>query len=147
MISNFTGDYAFLSNFYAAPIKMEGQLYPTVEHAYQAAKTRDEDKRKEIRLAVVPGQAKRLGKAVELRDDWEDVKRKVMRKLLRRKFQITVLAEYLLATGDEELVEGNYWHDQYWGSCTCQKCGGSGKKVLGKMLMKLRAKLREVNDG
>jgi ribA/ribD-fused uncharacterized protein len=142
MIDKFDGDYAFLSNFYEAPCKFEGEVYPTVEHAFQAAKTLDLDERKRIAKAETPGQAKRMGRNVSLRADWEDIKTDVMRECLISKFSHPVLKMQLLATDEEELIEGNYWHDTCWGICSCEKCNGKGENRLGKILMEVRTLYR-----
>ena len=142
MINCFDGKYMFLSNFYNASCVFEGNFYPTVEHAFQAAKTLIPEEREEIRKADTPGKAKRMGRAVTLRPDWEEVKTDVMRQCLRSKFSFLPLAIDLINTGDAELIEGNYWHDNTWGSCTCEKCGNKGENRLGKLLMEIREELR-----
>lgn len=140
-IDKFEGEYAFLSNFYPTTIKWEGETYPTLEHAFQAAKTYDSQERQSLRQAHSPGKAKQLGRQVTLRPDWEKVKTDIMRTLLLQKFQIPTLRTSLLATGNAQLIEGNNWHDKFWGACFCAKCGG-GKNVLGKLLMEVRAILQ-----
>lgn len=85
-ILEFRGRYSFLSNFYYAAVEYENAVYPTVEHAFQAAKTRDKDGRERIYHASSPGAAKTLGRTVKLRVDWESVKIGIMRDLLRSKF-------------------------------------------------------------
>jgi ribA/ribD-fused uncharacterized protein len=110
VIDAFTGPYFFLSNFAESPVDFEGAVYPTVEHAFAAAKTLDRTERELIRLAERPGEAKRLGRQVALRPGWDDLRVEVMRGLLARKFAPgTDLAARLLATGDAQLVEGNTW--------------------------------------
>ncbi len=143
MIGEFRGEHGFLSNFSKSPIEYEGEVYPTLEHAFQAAKTRDPEERARIRKTANPVVAKRIGRKVSLRGDWEEVKGEVMFALLRQKFGIPALREKLLATGEEELVEGNRWHDKYWGRCSCEKCGGAGQNELGKALMLVRKELSE----
>jgi ribA/ribD-fused uncharacterized protein len=146
MIDFFDGEYAFLSNFYNASCIFEEKLYPTVEHAFQAAKSLDHAERDWIAAAGSPGLAKRLGRRVNLRPDWEKVKFDVMEECLRSKFADPVLKKKLLATGDEELVEGNYWHDNTWGNCSCEKCKDIfGRNMLGNILMKLRTEFMEEN--
>jgi ribA/ribD-fused uncharacterized protein len=114
-----------------------------VEHGYQAAKTLIPAEQQLILNCKSPGQAKREGKKVTMRADWDQVKANVMLTLVRSKFQQdTRLAGQLLATGDELLREGNYWHDNYWGSCKCTKCGDNGKNMLGNILMQVRAELK-----
>lgn len=141
MISSFTDDYDFLSNFYPSPVWYGSDSYPTVEHAYQAAKTKDPQERQRIASAKYPGQAKKLGRAVTMRKGWDQHKADVMLKLLRQKFQAPDLRERLLATGTQKLVEGNYWHDNLWGSCGCGKCKDKGKNLLGRLLMQVREEL------
>ena len=136
----FRGDYSFLSNF--SPYGFSntyGTYWPTVEHFYQAHKSRKRAIRKLINQASSPSEAKRLGNSVELRYDWKEVKVKVMRTALGRKFtQNPYLKSRLLLTGDAHLEEGNYWGDTYWGVCK-----GVGENMLGKLLMELRDKLKE----
>ena len=104
-----------------SPVDFEGEVYPTVEHAFAAAKTLDPTEREVIRLAPRPGDAKRLGRQVALRSGWDDLRVGVMRGLLARKFApATDLAARLLATGDAQLVEGNTWGDRFWGVCRGQ---------------------------
>ena len=143
MIVEFDGEYAFLSNFYDSPIFYEGITYPTNEHFFQAMKTLDIETRKAIAAAPTPGAAKRMGRHVSLRSDWEKVKVDVMRTGLMLKFTDAALAEKLLATGDEELVEGNWWHDNTWGNCHCTECSRKGgRNLLGMLLMELRKELQ-----
>lgn len=146
MIDFFDGEYAFLSNFYNASCIFEEKLYPTVEHAFQAAKSLDHAERDWIAAAGSPGLAKRLGRRINLRPDWEKIKFDVMEECLRSKFADPVLKQKLLATGDEELVEGNYWHDNTYGNCSCEKCKDIvGRNMLGNILMKLRTEFMEEN--
>jgi ribA/ribD-fused uncharacterized protein len=76
------------------------------------------------------------------RDDWDEVKTKVMLDVVRIKFSNPILRKMLLETGEEELVEGNHWHDNFWGSCRCEKCGSSGQNMLGKILMQVRTEIK-----
>ena len=143
MIIEFEDEYAFLSNFYPSPFSHDGIEYPTVEHFFQGAKTLDIKERKAIAAAETPGLAKRMGRSVQLRSDWEKVKAYYMELGLRLKFTDKDLAEKLLATGDEELIEGNWWHDNTWGSCYCAKCSRiAGRNMLGMLLMELRKELQ-----
>jgi ribA/ribD-fused uncharacterized protein len=117
---------------------LDGTIYHSIEHAFQAAKTLDPDERFEIYKAPSPGQAKKLGRQVRLRSDWETVKLEVMEYLLVQKFkQGSPLAKLLVETGDSQLVEGNTWGDTYWGVCN-----GIGENNLGKLLMKIRGGLQ-----
>lgn len=137
-ITSFTGDYRFLSNFWPVNIVVAGHTYSSVEHAYQASKTFHPLERIKIRNATTPGQAKRLGKNVSLRADWESVKVRVMRELLRKKFSQPKLKRKLINTGKAELIESNTWGDRFWGVCD-----GQGKNMLGLLLMEVREELRE----
>lgn len=142
-ISGFNGSYGFLSNFYAIPIEFEGLKYTSVEHAYQAAKTEDDNLRATIASLTTPGYAKKAGRNLLLREDWEDVKIPIMLRLLQKKFRNPILKAALLQTGDAYLVEGNYWHDNFWGNCSCSRCQRiQGENWLGKLLMQVRDELQ-----
>src|SRR5205085_2942105 len=107
-INSFSGQYAFLSNFYPASAPYEGVVYPSSEHAYQAAKTLDMEERRRLASLATPGKAKRAGRRITLRPDWEQVKIAIMTGIVRAKFQHNPeLAQKLAATADAELVEGN----------------------------------------
>jgi ribA/ribD-fused uncharacterized protein len=140
----FKGGYRFLSNFWPVEVGLGLITYPSVEHAYQAAKTLNTSMRERIRSATSPGKAKRLGREAVLRSDWEDVKLAVMRSLLVQKFhpeRNPGLHRDLMDTGDTVLIEGNRWHDNYWGDCQCISCERKpGSNRLGKLLMEIRSK-------
>lgn len=144
MIGVFDGEFAWLSNFYESPIAdEEGIVYPTVEHYFQAMKTLDSSERFNIAIQPTPGKAKRCGRKVNLRPDWEEVKEEIMFIALRKKFSNPILKAKLLATGNEYLEEGTTWHDNEWGVCRCERCQDIlGKNKLGKLLMKLREEIR-----
>lgn len=132
-IDSFQDEYRFLSNFWPSPVDYMGDLYPTVEHAFQAMKTKDHEERALVLKASTPGKAKRLGREVTLREDWEDLKLEVMEHFLRLKFDTYPLHEQLMDTGTRELIEGNTWGDKFWGTVD-----GVGENHLGKLLMKIR---------
>ena len=136
-IGRFAGPYRFLSNFFPRPLLWEGDRYPTAEHAYQAAKCGRSDHFELVRNALNPGAAKRMGRKISLRGDWEAVKEKVMLSVVRAKFADPYLRRKLIATDTAELVEGNTWGDRFWGVCR-----GEGENRLGKILMKVRAEIR-----
>ena len=137
-ITSFSGPFRFLSNFHPSEVTLDGDKYPSVEHAYQAAKSLDQDHRVKLRSGCTSAVVKRLGRSVEMRPDWEEVKVGVMLDLLRQKFAPgTALGQQLDATGDRELVEGNWWGDTFWGVCR-----GVGQNQLGKLLMQVRAEGR-----
>lgn len=145
-IDQFDGAHAFLSNFAYSPVEALGMTFLTVEHAFQASKCPERAdefrERTPEELAkgernMTPGQAKRLGRRVALRPDWNTVRLDVMASLVRQKFSREPFKSRLLATGDRELIEGNWWHDRFWGVCE-----GVGENHLGNILMKVRAELR-----
>lgn len=137
-IHKFSGKFRFLSNFFPADVEFEGVVYPTVEHAFQAAKSLDTKVREKIQRAATPGDAKRMGRSCRLREDWEKVKVDIMVALLRSKFQRHEDLRFLLLdTGGRELREGNTWGDTEWGMV-----GGKGNNKLGKSLMQVRAELQ-----
>lgn len=143
-INSFSGEFEFLSNFYPSPIVVAGEFFPTVEHCYQAFKAEHKEDFIRIQTAAAPGLAKRMGRNIEMRPDWENIKVDVMRSALEKKFEIPELREKLLATGNEPLIEGNWWHDNTWGDCKCDKCAVKlGHNLLGKLLMDLRTRIRE----
>lgn len=142
-ISQFSGEYRFLSNFYPSPIPLGSDglavdaIAPTVEHAFQASKTLVEDEMAWVLAAGSPGEAKRRGRRVTLRPQWDRDRVAVMRDLLRVKFAPgSELAERLKATLPRTLVEGNSWGDRFWGVD-----GGRGENQLGLLLMEIRADL------
>lgn len=142
MIDSFQGEYRFLSNFWPSKMFLRNEVWLTVEHYYQAMKATNEKDRALIRNAGTPGKAKRLSRTIALRKDWDDIKDKVMAEALNGKFKIKDLAAKLDATKPHLLVEGNMWHDNYWGSCGCVKCVNKEKlNKLGNMLMYIRSKL------
>jgi len=141
VIDSFRDEFAFLSNFYESVIYVDGQKYQSVEHAYQASKTLDPFSKKLIREAKTPSQAKKLGKSVKLRPDWESVKIDLMKSFIVKKFENPFLRPLLLETGDAELVEGNTWGDKFWGVCK-----GEGHNWLGKLLMQVRLEIMQEND-
>jgi ribA/ribD-fused uncharacterized protein len=135
-IDGFFGEYQFLSNFYPSIT-----VSPTVEHHYQAAKTLNPAEQDWILNAKTAGEAKRRGRRITLRPDWDDIKDETMWFFLLLKFasNLTEL-DKLRATGDAQLTEGNYWHDNYWGSCFCDRClVVPHHNKLGKMLMRIRS--------
>lgn len=143
-IDSFTDKYAFLSNFYPSVININGLAYPTVEHAFQAAKTDDPAMRERIRLCRTPGEAKKLGRSgdVVLRAGWDNMRIDIMRYLLDAKFQKPTLRQKLIDTYPAELIEGNTWGDTYWGMIW----KGNilvGENHLGKLLEALRFEIMQ----
>ena len=146
MIDSFKEKYAFLSNFYWLP---NGT---TVEHLFQADKCLRMEDRDWIMSQSSPGKAKKAASKYGLDErritivvNWEEIKVDMMFKHLRMKFQYPELRKFLLETGDEQLIEGNWWHDNQWGNCTCGRPEWSvvGKNLLGKLLMQVREEIKE----
>lgn len=153
MIDKFEGRWRFLSNFYPCKIEHKGITYPSVEHYYVAMKVTEmqllngryytaADFREMIPKIPDPADVKKLGQRVKVRKDWEEKKLEFMNWAVREKFKDEKLAELLLLTGDQELIEGNWWHDGFYGSCICKKCGNKGENNLGKLLMIVRDEIR-----
>jgi N-glycosidase YbiA len=138
-ILGFFSEYQFMSNFYPSQVIYECVAYPTVEHAFQAAKTLDEQLRRWIASRKRPGEAKKEGRNLQLRKDWESVKYNIMKELVTLKFKAHAdLRQKLLDTGDKYLEETNTWGDTTRGVCR-----GKGTNWLGKILMEVRADMRD----
>lgn len=145
-ITKFIGKHRFLSNFYSSKITCsyppvigggDEYVFETVEHAYQSAKAADQGAARAIRETSTPGDAKRMGRRIRVREEWDGIKLEVMEYFLKLKFAPeSELARMLLATGDAYLAEGNEWGDTYWGVCR-----GKGENYLGRLLMKRRDEL------
>lgn len=129
-IRSFDGAYRFLSNFYIEP---DGTH---VEGEYQQAKCKKESDRRRF-TQMSPAQAKKVGRLIELREDWEDVKVSIMQELVTAKFRNPQLGDLLRQTRGLYLEEGGYWGDTFWGVCR-----GSGRNMLGHILMEVRSQLR-----
>lgn len=149
MINDFHGQHFFLSNFYPRSFSYDSPRFgrwvaTTGEHAYQAEKAESLEDFQAIMSYATPGGAKRAGRKVTMRPDWEEVKFEIMWNVLWYKFQEShFMRRNLLETGDELLVEGNTWHDNVWGDCSCPKCADiKGQNWLGECLMALRWILR-----
>jgi ribA/ribD-fused uncharacterized protein len=174
VITEFRGQYHYLSNFYPVKVKYWATRshasyawWPTAEHAFQGAKCMNAADSRSILMAHTPGEAKALGRSVEIVPDWEQIKKRVMLEVLLSKFtEHPILRDQLVGTGPALLVEGNRWHDNYWGQCACHSCINSagawvtenyspdsfftdfvytahhpGKNYLGRLLMAARAVL------
>ncbi len=141
MIGPFRREYFWLSNMYEAPITIAGKTYTCAEAAFQAQKPEDvwgADVREPF-VGLNGYEARKLGRKVQLRKDWERFKDHYMLCVVREKFeQHPGLRKLLFDTGNAELVEINSWGDTYWGVCN-----GKGENRLGKILMRVRDELRE----
>lgn len=143
----FRDEYKFLSNFQYAEIMYNGIVFPTIENAFQAAKSLDKTEQLKFKT-VAPNEAKKLGRKITLRSDWETVKADIMKHLLEQKFPLNPnhknywLSQKLLQTGNGMIVEENTWHDNVWGACTCKKCQNkTHRNLLGQLLMERRIQL------
>jgi ribA/ribD-fused uncharacterized protein len=135
-IKGFSGEFSWLSNFTAVEVEFDGDVFPSVEHAYVAAKTFDPVLRKQIK-SLPANKAKRFGSKITLIPDWDIIKLEVMMDLLRQKFKQEPFRSLLLATGDAYIEETNWWKDTFWGVCN-----GVGRNHLGKMIMEIRKELQ-----
>lgn len=142
-IDEFRNEHSFLSNFAEINIVINDKLWKTSEHMYMARKTNDPVLQEEIRLCETPAQAKKLGRSIKLREDWEYVKDIMMFICVGYKFTFNEeMGNKLLLTGNAKLIEGNHWHDNYWGDCNCDQCFNIvGQNRLGKILMQVREEL------
>ena len=140
-IDTFRDEFGFLSNFYPASIVYNGIRYRSSEVAFQAAKS--DDKNEHMRFSYMDSRtSKKEGRLLECRGDWDVVKKDIMYDILYCKFtQHHGLKERLLMTEDAELVEGNTWNDTFWGVCD-----GVGENHLGKILMKIRQKVKQEDE-
>lgn len=164
-IARFEKEYGFLSNFYnkayilivtdpeiTTRIPLFDQnlltsdvrsckntyLFHSVEAAFQACKSTTVKDFCKFVMLHTPSEAKKLGREIKLRRDWDAVKLEIMEQLVRQKFTNSEdLSNLLLSTGDQELIEGNYWKDTYWGVCE-----GRGENHLGQILMKIRIEIQ-----
>ena len=127
----------FLTNFYPCTIVYEGQIYPSVEHAYQAAKCNNPSDAAAIRCCLSPRKALELGRKVERKDNWKNIKVSVMKELLRNKFVSPALARQLIETKNATIMDDKPWGDTFWGSVN-----GEGKNVLGLLIMEVRDELK-----
>lgn len=131
--------HGYMSNFYRARIFLDGKWWETTEHYYQAMKTNNPQEQEAVRQAKTPKEARELGQKVSYDNNFDNIRYEVMKKCVLAKFtQHHDLMTYLLATNDEELIEDSPV-DYFWG------CGkdGSGKNMLGKLLMEIRGELRD----
>ena len=135
IIKTFENEYFFLSNYYEIPVEYKGLHYLSSEAAYQAQKCISESEMHQF-TTLTPDESKKLGKRIQIREDWNDVKVTIMREIVRNKFnQHEDLKKKLIATGNTILEEGNTWNDTFWGISLKT---GIGCNHLGKILMDLR---------
>jgi ribA/ribD-fused uncharacterized protein len=143
MILEFKDEFSFLSNFHPCNVVVDKMVFPSSEHAFMSFKNNSDEWKKECqRFDLTPGKIKRLARKVELVSCWEDIKIDVMMQVVWFKFfQNKDLMEKLLATGNQNLVEGNWWDDKFWGVCL-KSNPNVGENHLGRILMNIRNLLR-----
>lgn len=135
-IKSFQGPTRWLSNFHSIEVTFDGDVYPSTEAAYQAAKIALRANRKPFQ-SMTAKEAKEAGGRLTPRKEWQLMNLAIMKNLNVQKFQDPVLKAKLLATGNEEIIEGNTWGDTFWGVCN-----GVGENRLGKILMEIRDEIR-----
>jgi len=135
-------EHGYLSNFHFSPILINDRMYDTVEHFFQASKATNNSEHNMVRTTRTPGKSKTMGRIIQLRENWEEIKFKVMLKGVRMKFNShSYLGKLLIKTGDLELIEGNTWNDKIWGVYN-----GVGTNWLGKILMQVRKELKMIKE-
>lgn len=140
-IRAFRNQYSWLSNFYPCTVEWKGVTFPSVEHAFQAMKSLRREDWELISKLDTPAEAKRVGRTLQLRKDWNSLRRKAMAYCLLEKFtKNAALNALLLQTGNAFIQEGNTWNDTYWG---VDLATGEGRNELGKLIMKVREHLQE----
>lgn len=137
MITNFRKEYGWLSNMYKCDIEYEGHLFKSVENAYMWAKNKDSRDWLYVCLNNEPNLVKRFSKDIFIRSDWEDVKLKIMYELLLLKFKQEPFKTKLKNTGLQNIQEGNYWNDKFWGVCL-KSNPNEGENHLGRLIMHIR---------
>ena len=139
-INSFKGKYFFLSNFYVFKNGLSS------EHLYQSMKTKSKLWKVKILSAKTPSDAKKHGKLAPITEDWKIIKIPSMEIVVRSKFFLySKLKKKLMKTEDAYLIEGNQYHDNFWGDCKCEKCKDIlGLNYLGLILMEIRRELFEL---
>lgn len=137
-IRGFSGEYRWLSNFWPCKVRCHGLLYPNLEAAYQSCKTLDVHSWTEL-VGMTGSQAKKFGRTLVIRDNWDSDKLRIMAELIAEKFSDLNpnLKRLLISTGEQQIIEENWWNDRFWGVCR-----GSGENHLGRLLMEHRSVLQ-----
>lgn len=141
MIYKFRNEYSWLSNFYPCEVELEGIKYSSVENAYMSAKSND-SKWKEFCRTNSAKEVKKKSKEIELIDNWNKKKISIMKKLLEQKFNQFPFNQKLLATKNQNIIEGNEWNDEFWG-INLKKNPNYGENMLGRLIMSIRSKLKK----
>lgn len=142
MISEFQGEYRWLSNFYPCTIILEGIKYPSVEHAYMSRKSDSELWKDFCSTTISPEEVKKASRRISLIPGWEGIRVEVMRECLIQKYSREPLRSKLVVTGSQILQEGNWWGDRFWG---VDIKTGVGENNLGKLIMEIRERLIKEN--
>lgn len=146
-IREFRDKYRFLSNFHACKVIYDNITFDSVEKAYQYSKCYKASDKAKILEAKTSKEAKAFGKLIKIRSDWDRVRVSIMLDLVTQKFSADPLRQMLLDTGDDAIIEENWWHDNLWGNCTCDKCRTiRGHNILGKIIMQVRDSLKGAYD-
>jgi predicted NAD-dependent protein-ADP-ribosyltransferase YbiA (DUF1768 family) len=144
MIKEFQGEYRWLSNFYPVAIRFQGWLFPSVEHAYQSAKSDDIHwKRFCLNPDVRAGEVKKRSHHIAVVPGWRQGRLKIMEELVDLKYDQEPFKSKLLATMEEHIQEGNFWYDTFWG---VDLRTGRGENNLGKIIMEKRQRLQYVSS-
>lgn len=142
--TRFIDVFAWMSNMSQHLVNYDGYVYQTSEHAYMCQKTLSENEREKLRDCNTPEAAKKLGRSVTLRSDWEEVKATIMQEIVEAKVRTNpVLKDKLLATGYNKIYELTWWHDRTWGICSCETHQFMGQNLLGHIWEKTRDKIRK----
>jgi len=139
MIKEFKNEYRWLSNFARCGVELDGQMYKSVEHAYQSAKSDDPEWKEFCTVEINPAEVRKQSRNIQIRKDWDNIKEDIMLKCLKEKYDQEPYKQLLLDTKNEQIQEGNWWGDKYWG---VDLKTGEGQNRLGKMIMQIRQEIR-----
>lgn len=142
MITQFRGEYNWLSNMYKCPVGYGNYTFQSVENAYMFAKNNNCKDWLKFCLENPPNICKKESKNIKIREDWEEIKLEVMYKLLLQKFKQEPFRSKLLATNNENIQEGNFWNDIFWGVDLKQN-PNVGENHLGRLIMYIRILIKQ----
>jgi ribA/ribD-fused uncharacterized protein len=139
-IVSFRKEYSFLSNFYKCSFVYKNIIFDSSERAFQWEKIESDSDKLLVLETKSTSEVKKLAGILKMRSDWESVKCNIMYEILLQKFSNELLKKLLLDTIGHKLVEGNSWHDNFWGDCFCTRCKKKiGKNNLGFILQRVRS--------